>query len=373
MRGTVQNISVNSCGIIFWKLHVESMAARHNIDDDSNNSTWEPITPGAVNVSDTNFHKVSTTRDVKLKANENVLQENNTSDVAKDKAVTYESTNDSTTTEFENVLQTDFQENISTTENTNTLDEYALETNKDSKNNHGHTSPPKINIDNEGSMKGAIRDLGTSEKNNEGILDGSVISVNKNPTEKEGISENRSAETIRKDEKLAHDKILSVKEMTENNFESSTPKDINCDKEEDGRHDTHSLSHIVVDKNATSISERDESRASHKLSNISRATCKDESDGRLTTHDLSGVTITGGRVNYAMFPNILPQTVHVLQRDVFDNQLRRYLEDELYESVTKETSGSLKEHQGQEINLDDFVEISLEVNFLNTKPSLARL
>ena len=332
----------------------QNMTARHNTDDISNSSTWQPITPGAVNVSDTNFQKISTTRNAKLKINEEHIQQenNNTSDVAKDRAVTHETTNDSlrqsTTAEVENVLHTGLQKNISTTENINTLDEYELETNKDSKN--------------EDSMKGAIRDLGTSEKNNQGISDGIAISGNKNPTKnvienvankQEGISENRSAETINLG-KLAHDKILSINEMTEKNFESSSLKNINCDKEEDGRYDNH--------HHTTNVLNRDRSHRTCMSSNANSGICEDES---VVNYDQSCVTVTSGKVNYAMFPNILPQSVNVLQRDVLDNHLRRYLEDESYEIVTKETSiSNLKENQAQEINFDDFVEISLEVKYL---------
>ena len=342
------------------------MAARQNTDGSSNNSTLQTITPGAVNASNTDF--ISTTRDATLKANGHALQqENNLSDVREDNVVTYENSSDSipqlTRAEVETTSKTDFQENVSTAENTNTLDTYALKTNKNTKNKNRHTGLSQVHNDDEESVKNAIRDLGI--KNNEGISDGTVISGNEKTTE--NVIENavkeqeRISKTRRADEKLknveafCHDTILSMKEITKNNFESSSPKNIskaNCDKEKDGMYNKQHTSHHVVGKkderqlvyypaNATSVLDKHESHVTtgtHEDGNVaSRAGC-------VATRHLTDVTVTRGKANYAMFLNILPQSGNVLQ-------------------LTRETSSSsLKENHAQlEIGLDDFVEISLEV------------
>ncbi|XP_028394500.1 uncharacterized protein LOC114518693 [Dendronephthya gigantea] len=65
------------------------------------------------------------------------------------------------------------------------------------------------------------------------------------------------------------------------------------------------------------------------------------------------------KVNYA--PNTFPQSSQVLHKDITDYELKQYLEDELQESITKDIVSSCnQENQVQEINPDDFVEISLE-------------
>ena len=343
------------------------MAARHNTDGSSNNSTLQTITPRAVNASNTDF--ISTTRDAALKANGHALQqENNLSDVPEDNVVTYENSSDSIpqfTREVETTSKTDFQENVSTAENTNTLDTYALKTNKNTEKKNRHTGLSKIHNDDEESVKNAIRYLGTIKKNNEGISDGTVISGNEKTTEnvienvvkeQKGISKPRRAdEKLKNVETFCHDTILSMKEITKNNFESSSPKNIskaNCDKEKDGMYNKQHTSHHVVGKkderqlvcnpaNATSVLDKHESHVTtgtHEDGNVaSRAGC-------VATRHLTDVTVTRGKANYAMFLNILPQSGNVLQ-------------------LTRETSSSsLKENQAQlEIGLDDFVEISLEV------------
>ena len=343
------------------------MAARHNTDGSSSNSTLQTITPGAVNASNTDF--ISTTRDAALKAKGHVhalQQENNLSDVPEDNVVTYENSSDSilqfTRAEVETASKTDFQENVSTAENTNTLDTYALKTNKNTENKNRHAGLSKIHNDDEESVK---RDLGTIKKNIEGISDGTVISGNEKTTEnvvenvvkeQEGISKTRRAdEKLKNVETFCHDTILSMKEITKNNFESSSPKNMskaNCDKEKDAMYNEQHTSHHVVGKkderqlvyypaNATSVFDRHESHVTtgtHEDGNVAyRAGC-------VTTRHLTDVTVTRGKANYAMFLNILPQSGNVLQ-------------------LTRETSSSsLKENQAQlEIGLDDFVEISLEV------------
>lgn len=341
------------------------MAARHNSDDSSNNSTLQTVTPGAVNASNTDF--ISTTRDTTLKANGRALQQkNNPSDLPEDNVVSYENTNDAipqfSRAEVETTSKTDFQENVSTTENTNKLDTYALKTNKDTKNKNRHTGLSKIHNDDEESVKSAMRDLGTIKKNNEGISDGTVILGNEKTTEnvienvvKESISKNRRAdEKLKTIEKLCHDKILSIKEITKNNFESSSPKNIsktNCDKEKDVMYKKQHTSHVVGKKderelvyypaNATSVFDKHESHVTTGTRDDGNVAYR---AGCFATHHLADVTVTRGKANYAMFLNILPQSGNVLQ-------------------LTRETSSSsLKENQAQlKLSLDDFVEISLEV------------
>ena len=83
-------------------------------------------------------------------------------------------------------------------------------------------------------------------------------------------------------------------------------------------------------------------------------------------HSAHHIPLVSEKVNYALFPNNRPQSGHVIRKDFTDDQLQRYLEEEWFDSeksFTKDTS--FTGDQAQENNLDHFVEISLEVKFIN--------
>ncbi len=352
--------------------------------ESSNDSTRQLIstTSEAVDVSETNFNcfgtNISTTEDSDFKLNEHVIQqEKNTLDTSQNGIVIHESSNvsiwQSTIAGAEDIPHSNFDINISTAEHANMIaHEYVLQTtDKDSSHENEGIFLERNKIVSEVSMKSEVSDLGTSEKDDEVISindetgNQTAISGNETPknviqkvTKDQSALENAAEEVIRNVESARNDKI-TTKEITDKFVESSSLKNKNCDKE-DRRHDNVHLAHVTsVDKeghvnhqlsNATSLVGRDGSPRTHHHSHhhshhVTTVACGDES-------------VATGKVNYAIFPNT---DCHILHKDITDDQLQRYLEDELYESMTKESLSAFKENQVQEVNLDDFVEISLEV------------
>ena len=345
--------------------------------ESSNDSTWQPfnsITSEAVDVSKTIFKpfdgNISTTEDSNLKINEHVLeQDNHTIDTGQNGTAIHESTNDSiwqsTTPGAEDVPHTN-DKNIPTAEYPSMI------VNKHSSHESGDILLAKLNIDSEGSIKSEISDLGTSEKNNAESI--STNDVTGNQTAVAGntktVNQNVTTEVLRNVENVHHDKI-TTKEVTDKFFESSS-KSKNCVKVgEDGRHDNHHLCHV------TGVDKANRGEVNHQLSNVASLAGRNHTtrhlchgynlacgDGIVATDQLSHVNIAAsGKVNYAIYPNTCPQPGHILHKDITDDQLQRYLEDACYESesIAKETLSSFNVNQTQEMNLDDFVEISLEV------------
>jgi hypothetical protein len=346
--------------------------------ESSNDSTWQPfnsITSEAVDVSKTIFKpfdgNISTTEDSNLKINEHVLeQDNHTIDTGQNGTAIHESTNDSiwqsTTPGAEDVPHTN-DKNIPTAEYPSMI------VNKHSSHESGDILLAKLNIDSEGSIKSEISDLGTSEKNNAESISTNYVTGNQTAVagNEKTVNQNVTTEVLRNVENVHHDKI-TTKEVTDKFFESSSSKSKNCVKVgEDGRHDNHHLCHV------TGVDKANRGEVNHQLSNVASLAGRNHTtrhlchgynlacgDGIVATDQLSHVNIAAsGKVNYAIFPNTSPQPGHILHKDITDDQLQRYLEDACYESesIAKETLSSFNVNQTQEMNLDDFVEISLEV------------
>jgi hypothetical protein len=346
--------------------------------ESSNDSTWQPfnsITSEAVDVSKTIFKpfdgNISTTEDSNLKINEHVLeQDNHTIDTGQNGTAIHESTNDSiwqsTTPGAEDVPHTN-DKNIPTAEYPSMI------VNKHSSHESGDILLAKLNIDSEWSIKSEISDLGTSEKNNAESISTNYVTGNQTAVagNEKTVNQNVTTEVLRNVENVHHDKI-TTKEVTDKFFESSSSKSKNCVKVgEDGRHDNHHLCHV------TGVDKANRGEVNHQLSNVASLAGRNHTtrhlchgynlacgDGIVATDQLSHVNIAAsGKVNYAIFPNTSPQPGHILHKDITDDQLQRYLEDACYESesIAKETLSSFNVNQTQEMNLDDFVEISLEV------------
>ncbi|CAB3977598.1 Hypothetical predicted protein [Paramuricea clavata] len=356
--------------------------------ESSNDSTWQPINSitasEAVDVSETIFKpfdgNISTAEDSNLKINEHVLQQDNHPiDTRQNRTAIHESTNDSiwqsTTPGADDVPHTN-DKNIPTAEYPSMI------VNKHSSHESGDILLAKLNIDSDGSTKSEISDLGTSTKNNESI---STNDETGNQTAVAGnektVNQNVTTEVLSNVENVHHDKI-TTKEVTDKFFEPSSSKSKNT-VVEDGRHDNHHLCHV------TGVDKANRGEVNHQLYNVASLAGRNHTtrhlshgynlacgEGIVATDQLSHVNIAAsGKVNYAIFPNTCPHPGHILHKDIADDQLQRYLEDACYESesIAKETLSSFgNENQTQEMNLDDFVEISLEEKRSSNDSSIGR-
>ena len=322
---------------------VQNRTARHEMFNDS---TWETTTPSeSLHESETNFKhtepNISMKEGSKLEINKHVLQQ--------------ESVNDSiwpsTTPEAKNAeTHINLDESISTAE-------YPVMVVRKNTSKTDEESSNKT----EGTRE--IRDLGTSEKND--------LNISKNDNTDINLTENLEKE------KTDENVIQKVEDVLEN-----TKVEVNVENVQDDKKTTEEIIHKFVKcekvlerdnhfykrnegeaelSNVSSLADQDGRHTNHHLPHKTRlsAACH---DGHFASHQLSRVTIgTSGKVNYTIFPNSALQSHQILHKGTTEDQLLKYLEDELHESMTKECPSPFKEDQEQEVNLDDFVEISLEV------------
>lgn len=293
------------------------------------------------------FGRNTSTRNTEVMKDEHILQKHAFSVSSSPKKANKEtmhhhcttSTNDSTLHQIhrgdhhEGLLDTDLEKNLSTTEVSSLKGQIEEDTDNPSEN---------ISLDmyiNEGSiiMKSKISYLSYTK-----TLTNKVISTNDTRANQTKMSrEEKSAEHVPKNqEDIEEYTSTKIKSRVESVERTTNPYTFSAEY-----HPSKNKSSERIVENSqpcgahiTSISSRDEIYVNRNL-----------------LHE--------EKVNCSLFPNAFPQSRQVLHKDITDDELKQYLEDEFQESITKDIVSSCnQENQAQEINFDDFVEISLEVN-----------
>ena len=301
---------------------------------------------------------ISTGVDSNLKIKKDMLQQESTNS----------STWPSTTSGVQNVLiPTNIEINVSTANNM-MVGQNILETDDSSKESEVILSEI---IENSCvvHIKSEAKNLGTSEKNDLNVLindeTGIQTAISKKEKTPESVRDNLENTTgmVKRNVENAQDDKKASEEITNKFVKSSSNEG---DKVVEGN-ENDDLYHVTgVDKenegqtqlfNATSLTDKEGSPTTHHKTTVACG------DGSIAAHQLSCETCVtieaSGKVNYTMFPNAGSQSGHILHQGTTDDQLLRYFEDALHESMTTVCSSPFKENQ--EVNLDDFVEISLEV------------
>ena len=332
-----------------------------------NDSTCQSSTPSnTLDESDTSFkHKkpnISTGEDSNLKINKHALQQ--------------ESTNSSiwpsTTSRAQNVLNpSNIEMNVSTAEYPNMMvGQNILQTDEDSSKESEGIFSEIIENTYVVQVMSETRDLVTSNENDLNILindetGGNQTAISDNEKAPENVRDDLENKTgmVKRNVENAQDNKKTVEEITDKFIKSSSNERVKV-VEEDKNDDLYRITGVDKENegqtelfNAASLADKEGSPTTlHKTP----VAC---GDGRIAAHQLSCETCVtigaSGKVNYTMFPDAGSHSGHILHQGTTDDQLLRYFEDALRESMTTVCSSPFKENQ--EVNLDvDFVEISLE-------------
>ena len=337
---------------------VQNRTMRHR-DSTCQSSTTSNLS----NESNTAFKhmkpNISTGEESNLKMNTHMLQQESTCS----------SIWPSTTCGAQNVLTpTNTEINVSTAEYTNMmLGQNIFETDKDSSKESEGIFSEIIENTSVVPVKNETRDLGTSKENDLNVLINDEIGDQTAIAEKEKTPENvrdnleNTTGMVTKNVENAQDDKKSSEEITDKFIKSSSLNE--GDKLVEGDEDLYNITGVDKENegqtelfNAASLEDKEGSPTSHHKTTVACG------DGSIVAHQLSCETCVtigaSGKVNYTMFPNAGSQSGHTLHQGTRDDQLLRYFEDVLHESMTTVCSSPFKENQ--EDNLDDFVEISLE-------------